>query len=176
MAKKLIVLYGPENKGKTETLNRLIKILLLDGGKIIRAESYPQKEGEEIQIGISDDKVFVRKKHTEQIQIEQKTEGDKENLWDKKVVISYRNKKIVIATRGDYVKHPKENIKFFENQTGDILVTATRDIGTKNGQKMQEHIKEKFEENNIIYIDKSKCMDNQAQAEDIKAFIDEICN
>lgn len=167
MAKKLIVLYGKENTGKTETLNRLIKILLLAEGKIIRAETHTSKP-EAIDIKISGDKT--------QVLIPQNIEDFHNTFWDKKVVIGYREKRIAIATKGDYERHPKENIKFFENQAGDILVTAIRDIQEEKGRKMKEYIEKKFEENGIIYIDKSKCKDNQTQAEEIKAFIDEICN
>ena len=48
---------------------------------------------------------------------------------DRRVVISYDNKSIAVTTQGDNENEINRNIKFFEKEDCDILVTATRSKG-----------------------------------------------
>ena len=95
---------------------------------------------------------------------------------DRRVVISYNNKKIAITTCGDNGEELKRNIKFFEENGCDILVTATRskgetkDIINRYAQKIKT---------NIIWIEKNiarrlTARINQTQAEDIQAVINNL--
>lgn len=80
--KVIIALYGPGNKGKSKTINLLIKLL---GG----------------------------------------SESDKE----RRISLTYEDKKIAITTYGDDDSQLNKNIKFFKEKSCDILVTATRTKG-----------------------------------------------
>lgn len=174
MAKKLIVLYGPENKGKTETLNRLIKILLLDGGKIELAETHTSNP-EAIDIKISGDKT--------QVLIPQNIEDFHNTFWDKKVVIGYREKRIAIATKGDGNKEIEQSVDFFKEEAEkgcDIFITAIRtnktDISEESLYKqLIKGLKDLNLEPELIQKQLHSNV-NQTQAEEIKAFIDKICN
>lgn len=95
---------------------------------------------------------------------------------DRRVVISYNNKKIAITTFGDNGEELKKNIKFFEENTCDILVTATRSKGETIDiiNLYAQEIK-----TNIIWIEKNiaqRLTDriNQTQAEDIQAVINNL--
>lgn len=174
MAKKLIVLYGPENKGKTETLNRLIKILLLDGGKIELAETHTSKP-EAIDIKISGDKT--------QVLIPQNIEDFHNTFWDKKVVIGYREKRIAIATKGDGNKEIEQSVDFFKEEAEkgcDIFVTAIRTNKTDiSEESLYKQLIKGLKDLNLEPEPIQKQLHsnvNQTQAEEIKAFIDKICN
>ena len=52
---------------------------------------------------------------------------------EKREIVYYGSKKIAVTTPGDNADEIEENIKFFEKEDCDILVTATRSKGeTKN--------------------------------------------
>ena len=95
---------------------------------------------------------------------------------DRRVSISYGSKKIAVTTWGDNGFELKENIKFFEEENCDILVTATRTRG-ETTEILTDYAKEIDTE--IIWIEKniSKKMEdliNQSQAKDINAIIDTL--
>ena len=102
---------------------------------------------------------------------------EKERLKeDRRVSISYGSKKIAVTTWGDNGFELKENIKFFEKENCDILVTATRTRG-ETTEILTDYAKEIDTE--IIWIEKniSKKMEdliNQSQAKDINAIIDTL--
>ena len=116
--KVIIALYGPAHKGKTTTLNLLIKSL---GG--------PE--------GTEDRRVRLSYKKS-------KEENKEENKEEKK---------IAITTYGDDKEQLQRNVDFFNEESCDIYVTATR---TKKGTV---EALEDFEEDDIgtkaIWIYKS---------------------
>ncbi len=97
-------------------------------------------------------------------------------IEDRRVSISYGSKKIAVTTWGDNGFELKENIKFFEKENCDILVTATRTRG-ETTEILTDYAKEIDTE--IIWIEKniSKKLEdliNQIQAKDINAIIDTL--
>ena len=102
---------------------------------------------------------------------------EKERLIeDRRVSISYGSKKIAVTTWGDNGFELKENIKFFEKENCDILVTATRTRG-ETTEILTDYAKEIDTE--IIWIEKNiskkkKELINQSQAKDINAIIDTL--
>ena len=95
---------------------------------------------------------------------------------DRRVSISYGSKKIAVTTWGDNGFELKENIKFFEKENCDILVTATRTRG-ETTEILTDYAKEIDTE--IIWIEKNiskkkKDLINQSQAKDINAIIDTL--
>ncbi|WP_456105072.1 hypothetical protein [Prevotella sp.] len=95
---------------------------------------------------------------------------------DRRVTISYGNKSIAVTTQGDNKYEIEENIKFFENEDCDILVTATRSRGQTTDGIYEYHKKINAK---IIWIEKNlsvtlKDLINQAQAKDIQATIDTL--
>ena len=80
--KAIIGLWGPGEKGKTQTLNLLIKSL-----------------------------------------------GGPKGTVDQRVRLSYRKKRIAITTYGDNKEQLQENVDFFNEESCDIYVTATRTSG-----------------------------------------------
>ena len=95
---------------------------------------------------------------------------------DRRLSISYGNKKIAVTTWGDNGFELKENIKYFENEDCDILVTATRTRG-ETTEILNDYAKEINTE--IIWIEKNLSASleeliNQTQAKDIKAVIDSL--
>ena len=95
---------------------------------------------------------------------------------DRSVVISYNNKKIAITTCGDNGEELEKNIKFFEENTCDILVTATRSKGET--RKIISNYASKIG-TGITRIEKNiaqRLTDriNQTQAEDIQAVINNL--
>ena len=95
---------------------------------------------------------------------------------DRRVSISYGNKKIAVTTWGDNGFELKENINYFENEDCDILVTATRTRG-ETTEILNDYAKEINTE--IIWIEKNLSASleeliNQTQAKDIKAVIDSL--
>ncbi len=95
---------------------------------------------------------------------------------DRRVVISYNNKKIAITTCGDNGEELNKNIKFFEENGCDILVTATRSKGKT--KEIISNYAQKIKAN-IIWIEKNiaqRLTDriNQTQAEDIQAVINNL--
>lgn len=95
---------------------------------------------------------------------------------DRRVSISYGNKKIAVTTWGDNGNELRENIKFFEEENCDILVTATRSRGvtTEILYDYAQKIGAK-----IIWIEKNQSISleeliNRTQAEDIQALIDSL--
>ena len=98
---------------------------------------------------------------------------------DRRVYISYNNKEIAITTAGDNGDEIKQNIKFFkdrEDRDFDILVTATKTKGC-TCQILSAYAEEIKTDINWIKKNTAKLsidLINQAQAEDIKSFIDSI--
>lgn len=127
--KAIIGLWGPGEKGKTKTLNLLIKSL-----------------------------------------------GGPEGTVDRRVRLSYRKKRIAITTYGDDKEQLQKNVDFFNEESCDIYVTATR---TRGGSVVEL---EKFEKKigaEIIWISKSYSTSyqeliNERQAETIKDVIDSV--
>ena len=124
--KAIIGLWGPGGKGKSTTLNLLIKSL-----------------------------------------------GGPEGTVDQRVRLTYREKRIAITTYGDDEWQLKENIKFFDEKSCDIYITATR---TKGDTKK---VLKKYAKTDIIWIGKNYSdslhdLINEAQAKELRAFIDLI--
>ena len=122
--KVVIALYGPGRKGKTKTINLLIKNL-----------------------------------------------GGPEGTVDRRVRLNYEGKDIAIATYGDDEWQLNENIKFFDEKSCDIYITATR---TKGDTKK---VLKKYAKTDIIWIGKNYSdslhdLINEAQAKELHAFID----
>lgn len=187
MAKKLIVLYGSENTGKTETLNRLIKILLLakgEEGKIIRAETHDHKKRkitDKITVLVDEKQVFIP----------QNIEDFYNTFWDKKVVIGYREKRIAIATKGDGNKEIEQSVDFFKEEAEkgcDIFITAIRtneeNISEEDRYKnLTNKLKELFLSLTVDPIQKKMEENrqkqeeaNRSQAEELKKRIDALCD
>lgn len=122
--KVVIALYGPGRKGKTTTLNLLIKSL-----------------------------------------------GGLEGTEDRRLRLTYGGKRIAIATYGDDEWQLNKNIKFFDEKSCDIYITATR---TKGDTKK---VLKKYAKTDIIWIGKNYSdslhdLINEAQAKELHAFID----
>lgn len=122
--KVVIALYGPGRKGKTTTLNLLIKSL-----------------------------------------------GELEGTEDRRLRLTYGGKRIAIATYGDDEWQLNKNIKFFDEKSCDIYITATR---TKGDTKK---VLKKYAKTDIIWIGKNYSdslhdLINEAQAKELHAFID----
>ena len=122
--KVVIALYGPGRKGKTTTLNLLIKSL-----------------------------------------------GELEGTEDRRLRLTYGGKRIAIATYGDDEWQLNKNIKFFDEKSYDIYITATR---TKGDTKK---VLKKYAKTDIIWIGKNYSdslhdLINEAQAKELHAFID----
>ncbi|RRD73840.1 hypothetical protein EII14_09045 [Alloprevotella sp. OH1205_COT-284] len=95
---------------------------------------------------------------------------------DRRVSIFYGNKKIAITTWGDNGFELKENIKYFEEEDCDILVTATRTRG-ETTEILNDYAKEI--NTKIVWIEKNisaslEELINQTQAKDIQAVIDSL--
>lgn len=93
---------------------------------------------------------------------------------DIQISFCYRDRKIVISTAGDRVPEVEESTNLFQTVKGDILVTATRNIGRTatclSLRNYGEGIKSE-----AIWI--SKCGSeslNEVQAKKLRAFIDLI--
>lgn len=71
---------------------------------------------------------------------------------DRRVSIFYGNKKIAITTCGDNGFELKENIKYFEEEDCDILVTATRTRG-ETTEILNDYAKEI--NTKIVWIEKT---------------------
>ncbi|MBF1311184.1 MAG: hypothetical protein HXN09_07405 [Porphyromonadaceae bacterium] len=122
--KVVIALYGPGRKGKTTTLNLLIKSL-----------------------------------------------GGPEETEDRQLRLTYGGKRIAIATYGDDEWQLNKNIKFFDEKSCDIYITATR---TKGDTKK---VLKQYAKTDIIWIGKNYSdslhdLINEAQAKELHAFID----
>lgn len=152
MAKKLIVLYGPENTGKTETLNRLIGLLdeskKVEGGKLLedrRVIAEYKEKGKKIAIATKGD---GPKEINENISF---FDGAGECCCD-----------IFITAIRIKTSHPSNNLRYknLTNKLKELFPSLTVDPI----QKKMEESRQKQEEA------------NRSQAKDIKAFIDEICN
>ena len=109
--------------------------------------------------------------------LDKSKEGETHPLTeDRRVVISYDNKSIAVTTQGDNKYEINRNIKFFEKEDCDILVTATRSKGQTPRAIYNYH---KEINAKIIWIEKnlsgtSEDTINQAQAKDIQATIDTL--
>lgn len=109
--------------------------------------------------------------------LDKSKEGETHPLTeDRRVVISYDNKSIAVTTQGDNKYEIEENVKFFEKEDCDILVTATRSRGQTTDiiDKYHKEINAK-----IIWIEKKLSVIledsiNQMQAKDIQATIDTL--
>lgn len=127
--KVIIALWGPGGKGKSTTLNLLIKSL-----------------------------------------------GGPEGTEDRRRRLTYGGKRIAIATYGDDKWQLQRNVDFFNEESCDIYVTATR---TSGGSVVEL---EKFEKKigaEIIWISKSSSTSyqeliNERQAETIKDVLDSV--
>lgn len=98
--------------------------------------------------------------------------GTREEV-DQRVRLNYEGKDIAIATYGDDEWQLKENIKFFDEKSCDIYITATR---TKGDTKK---VLKKYAKTDIIWIGKNYSdslhdLINEAQAKELRAFIDLI--
>ena len=96
--------------------------------------------------------------------------GTREEV-DQRVRLNYEGKDIAIATYGDDEWQLKENIKFFDEKSCDIYITATR---TKGDTKK---VLKKYAKTDIIWIGKNYSdslhdLINEAQAKELHAFID----
>ena len=92
---------------------------------------------------------------------------------DQRVRLNYEGKDIAIATYGDDEWQLNENIKFFDEKSCDIYITATR---TKGDTKK---VLKKYAKTDIIWIGKNYSdslhdLINEAQAKELRAFIDLI--
>lgn len=92
---------------------------------------------------------------------------------DQRVRLNYEGKDIAIATYGDDEWQLNENIKFFDEKSCDIYITATR---TKGDTK---EVLKKYAKTDIIWIGKNYSdslhdLINEAQAKELHAFIDLI--
>ena len=92
---------------------------------------------------------------------------------DQRVRLNYEGKDIAIATYGDDEWQLNENIKFFDERSCDIYITATR---TKGDTK---EVLKKYAKTDIIWIGKNYSdslhdLINEAQAKELHAFIDLI--
>lgn len=92
---------------------------------------------------------------------------------DQRVRLNYEGKDIAIATYGDDEWQLNENIKFFDEKSCDIYITATR---TKGDTKK---VLKKYAKTDIIWIGKNYSdslhdLINEAQAKELHAFIDLI--
>ena len=95
---------------------------------------------------------------------------------DRRVTISYGNKSIAVTTQGDNKYEIEENIKFFEKEDCDILITATRSRGQTTDAIYKYHKEINVK---IIWIEKNLSVIledsiNQMQAKDIQATIDTL--
>ena len=98
--------------------------------------------------------------------------GTREEV-DQRVRLNYEGKDIAIATYGDDEWQLNENIKFFDEKSCDIYITATR---TKGDTKK---VLKKYAKTDIIWIGKNYSdslhdLINEAQAKELRAFIDLI--
>ena len=85
--------------------------------------------------------------------------------------LTYGGKRIAIATYGDDEWQLNKNIKFFDEKSCDIYITATR---TKGDTKK---VLKKYAKTDIIWIGKNYSdslhdLINEAQAKELHAFID----
>lgn len=102
--------------------------------------------------------------------------GQEVDFKDKREIVYYGSKKIAVTTLGDNADEIEENIKFFEKEDCDILVTATRSKGdTKNiidkyHKEINAELK-RIEKNLSVTL---QDLINQAQAKDIQATIDTL--
>lgn len=90
---------------------------------------------------------------------------------DRRLRLTYGGKRIAIATYGDDEWQLNENIKFFDEKSCDIYITATR---TKGDTKK---VLKKYAKTDIIWIGKNYSdslhdLINEAQAKELHAFID----
>lgn len=95
---------------------------------------------------------------------------------DRRKILLYQEKKVIVTTPGDNSSEIEKNIEFFKKHEGDILITATRTKGITI-TKLGEYAKK--ENIYIIWIEKNTAKSlcetiNRAQAEDIKARLLEI--
>lgn len=90
---------------------------------------------------------------------------------DRRLRLTYGGKRIAIATYGDDEWQLNKNIKFFDEKSCDIYITATR---TKGDTKK---VLKKYAKTDIIWIGKNYSdslhdLINEAQAKELHAFID----
>ena len=97
--------------------------------------------------------------------------GQEVEIKERREIVYYGNKKIAVTTPGDNDYEIKKNIKFFENEDCDILVTATRSRGQTTDTIYNYHkeinAKLKWIEKNLSVTLQDPI--NQAQAKDIQA-------
>ena len=97
--------------------------------------------------------------------------GGTRRKGDQRIRLTYREKKIAITTYGDDKWQLNKNIKFFDEKSCDIYITATR---TKGDTKK---VLKKYAKTDIIWIGKNYSdslhdLINEAQAKELHAFID----
>ena len=139
---QIIGLYGKANTGKTETLRILARILVCYGAELQQCYNTEISSPEEPSLPKKIPK-----------------EGDF------MAYLNYEGIHICICTGGDNEPALKRNIKFFENYSSDIYISATRTKGatckTLNGFAEDEKIKAK-----VVWFGKTacKCEDNYSCA------------
>ena len=97
--------------------------------------------------------------------------GGTRRKGDQRIRLTHREKKIAITTYGDDEWQLNKNIKFFDEKSCDIYITATR---TKGDTKK---VLKKYAKTDIIWIGKNYSdslhdLINEAQAKELHAFID----
>ena len=152
--KRVIVLQGIHDSGKTTTLLLLIQLLLGTEGSSLLEEDFGDKNPEDEA---------------------PKMEGPKDPNGDRRVLISYQGKKVYVATPGDHAADIWKSIALSEIRGCDILVTAARSKGvTKNIiDKYTRLINAQLERIAKRQVKEDRDEANRAQAQDIKDIRDE---
>ena len=99
--------------------------------------------------------------------------GQEVDFKEKREIVYYGSKKIAVTTPGDNAYEIERNIKFFEKEDSDILVTATRSKGKTTNMIYKYHKEINAE---LKWIEKNLSVTlqdliDQAQAKDIQATI-----
>jgi len=151
--KRVIVLQGIHDLGKTTTLLLLIQLLLRTEGSSLLAEDFNDKDRENEG---------------------PKMEGPKDPNVDRRVLISYQGKKVYVATPGDHGADIWKSIALSEIRGCDILVTAARSKGVtktaigKYTQLINAQLEKITKRKATQRIDK----ENEEQAQSLKDRID----
>ncbi|WP_455250761.1 hypothetical protein [Porphyromonas sp.] len=151
--KRVIVLQGIHDSGKTTTLLLLIQLLLGTEGSSLLEEDFNDKDPNDEA---------------------PKMEGPKDPNGDRRVLISYQGKKVYVATPGDLAADIWKSIALSEIRGCDILVTAARSKGVtqkaidKYTQLINAQLEEITKRKGTQRIDK----ENETQARELKVRID----
>lgn len=101
---------------------------------------------------------------------------DRKNLRgeDRRVLISYQDKKVYVATPGDVEKVTEESVKRFRENDYDILVTAARSSGNTHAP-IDKYVLDhgvQIERVEKKRVDEDRDEADRAKAQDIKDIID----